>query len=811
MAEVSFGTWLRQRRRALDLTQDELARQVGCSTIALRKIEAEERRPSKQIAERLAELLDVAPAERPAFVRYARGELLTGAPPRPERTSPLTSWRTPLYRSTPIRLPAPLTPLIGREQDIALVRRYLLRKDTRLLTLVGPPGIGKTRLGLQVAAEVLDHFDDGVFFIALAPVRDPHLVATIIAQTLGLKETSAQPLVGRLTNYLWDKQLLLLLDNFEQVVDAATIVTDLLAAGPRLKALVTSRVALRVRAERQFPVPPLGLPDPTRLPQPPELVQYPALALFVERAQAVQPDFYLTEANAATVAHLCHRLDGLPLAIELIAARVRLLSPAEILHRLGGRFLLQSDGQRDIDERQRTLKNAIEWSYNLLVRDEQTLFARLAVFVGGWTLDAAESVCGNEASSLTTPVLDLLALLVNKSLVVRHEVRDGSHFALLETIREYALEQLAALPNGEAKTVRRRHASYYLRLAEAARSQLTGTQQVRWLDRLENEHGNLRAALGWALESGNLIIAAQLGGALWHFWAMHGHLSEGRQWLERTLATETDQVHLPPSMQVVLLNGAGSLAYYQGDHAAARLYFGEGLALARQVGDQWNMAFALDGLGAQSANQGDYEQAQAFSEQSLTLSKTIGDKWLSGVTLINLGELARVQGDYERAVVCYESSLALLREGGDRLFAAIALDDLGQVAQDQGRYEQAQAIHQESLSLCRELGYQRGVAMCLEKLAGVAAAQGQAERAVRLLGAAEALRQAVGSPGEGTDRLDYERFIAMARARLDEESFATAWEKGRAMTLVQAIAYALEAEPSSHAPAIASPSAPQSA
>jgi len=682
----------------------------------------------------------------------------------------------------------------------------LMREDTRLLTLVGPPGIGKTRLALQVAAELRDCFDDGVFLVELASITDSDLVAPTLAQTLQLKVSGAQSPFDRLTCYLRDKLILLVLDNLEQVVAAAPMVAQLLAACPFLKILATSRIALRVRAERQYRVPPLDLPDPARLSQLQGLSQYPALALFAERAQAIQPDFSLTEANASTVARICHRLDGLPLAIELVAARVRLLSPAEILPRLGGRFLLQSDGLRDIDERQRTLYNAIAWSYNLLTRDEQTLFARLAVFVGGWTLDAAEPVCGSGASDLTTPVLDLLALLVNKSLVLQHEVNGESRFSMLETIREYALAQLNECEDADA--IRCRHAQYYQKLAGAAEPELTGTRQVAWLKRLEREHGNLRAALDWALDCGQVALAAQLCGTLWHFWAMHGHLSEGRRWLQRARARGD---RLMPSVRAMLLNGEGSLAYYQGDQAGARALFGAGLALAREGGDRWGMAFALDGLGAQATNQGDYEQALAFATQSLALSREIGDKWLSGITLINLGELARQRGDTDQATRLYEESLALLRGVGDRLFAAIVLDDLGQVAQDQGRYEQAQAIHQESLSLCRELGCQRGVAMCLEKLAGVAAAQGQAERAARLLGAAEALRQAVGSPGEGTDRLDYERFVARARAGLDDESFATAWAKGRAMTLEQAIAYAMEAMPSSHAPATALPAAPQSA
>jgi len=773
--EVSFGQWLKQRRKALDLTQDEFARRVGCAVSMLQKIEADERRPSPQMAEALSKALGVAPDKFLAFIEFARSG----------RRTTVGALFHPLSN-----LPAPTTPLIGREREVAAVHQRLLRDDTRLLTLIGPPGIGKTRLALQVAAEVCDHFDDGVFFVALAPITDPDLVAPTIIQTLELYEGKHQPPLDALCDSLRDKVILLVLDNLEQVIAAAPVVAKLLAACPLLKILATSRVALRVRAERQFHVPPLGLPDPNHSPHLQELSQYPALALFVERAQAIQPDFSLIEANASTVARICHRLDGLPLAIELVAARVRLLSPAEILPRLGGRFLLQSDGLRDIDERQRTLHSAIEWSHCLLTGDERILFARLAVFVGGWTLEAAELVCQNGENGSTTRVLDLLAQLVNKSLVLQHEVNGESRFSMLETIREYALAQLNECR--DADTIRWRHAQYYLKLAGAAEPELTGTRQIAWLDRLEREHGNLRAALDWALDCGQVTLAAQLCGTLWHFWAMRGHLDEGRRWLERTRRLGTKgEAGLQPSVRAMLWNSEGSLAYYQGDHAAARLLFAQGLDLAREAGDKWSMAFALDGLGAQATSRGDYDQATAFSEQSLALSREIGDDWLSGITLINLGELARLRGDDAHATRLYEESLMLLQRVGDRLFVAIALDDLGQVAQNQHHYDQARAIHQESLELCRRLGSQRGMALCLEKLAGVAGARGQPERAARLLGAAEVLRRASQSPMGAPDRADYERFIATARAGLDDESLATAWAKGCAMTLEEAITYAL--------------------
>jgi len=779
MSADTFGNWLKQRRKSLDLTQAELARRVGCATSTLQKIEVSERRPSPEFAARLAEVLGILPDQRPALVEFARTD------------------KYPPSRS-PTNLPAQVTPLIGRERDAAEVRQRLLREDTRLLTLAGPPGIGKTRLALQVAAEVRNCFDDGVFLVELAPITDPDLVIPTINQALQIKAIGSQPPIERLTHHLRDKLTLLVLDNLEQVIAAAPVVAKLLAACPLLKILATSRVALRVRAERQFAVPPLALPDLTRQPKIEELSHYSALALFIERAQAVKPDFHLTEGNASDVARICHRLDGLPLAIELIAARAKSLSPAEILARLGGRFLLQSDGLRDIDERQRTLKNAIEWSYNLLTKEEQALFTRLAVFVGGWTLEAAEAVClmkdesgKRQDEGPVSEVLDRLTSLINKNLVLRHEVNGESRFAMLETIREYALAWLAR--SGEEEAVRRRHAAHYLRLAGAAEPKLIGTQQATWLDRLEREYGNLRAALEWALNCAEVTLSAQFCGMLWHFWAMRGHLDEGRRWLERTRRLGTEGgAGLLPSVHAMLLNGEGSLAYYQGDHTAAQSLFAQALALAREAGDKWGMAFALDGLGAQATSQGDYDRASAFSEQSLALSREIGDDWLSGITLINLGELARLRGDDAHATRLYEESLALLRRVGDRLFVAIALDDLGQVAQDQRRYDLARAIHQESLELCREMGSQRGMALCLEKLAGVAGARGQPERAARLMGAAEALRQASQAPMGAPDRTDYERFVAAARAKLDEESFAMAWAEGCAMTKEQAVAYALE-------------------
>jgi len=776
MSADTFGEWLKQRRKALDLTQDKFARRVGCAVSMLQKIEADERRPSQQMAQLLAKSLGIASDKHPAFIEFARAG----------QRAPASA----LFRS-PSNLPAPTTPLIGRGQDVTAVCKRLLCEDTRLLTLIGPPGIGKTRLALQVAAVVRDCFDDGVFFVALAPITDPDLVAPNIIQTLGLKESGGQTPVERLSEYLRDKLLLLVLDNLEQVVTAAPRIARLLTACPLLKILATSRTALRVRAERQFPVSPLALPDLARLPHSQELLQYPALALFIERAQAVQPDFILTEANAATVARLCHRLDGLPLAIELIAARVRLLPPAEILRRLGGRFLLQSDGLRDIDERQRTLHNAIEWSYNLLAGDEQTLFARLAVFVGGWTVDAAESVCGNGASGLTTPALDLLASLVNKSLVAQREVNGESRFAMLETIREYALEKLTAA--GEAEAVRRRHAEYYLAMMVKVGPDLDGSSVL--LDRVEREHDNLRAALQWSLDRGEVEIAARLSLALLSLWSMHTHhLTEGRQWFRQVLAAARDYP-LPACVPAKVVYSAGILAYLQSDQAAARPLLEEALTLARESKDRRTIAHALHGLSNVAMDEGQYERVSALLNECLSLARQMGDKWLIAMSLNNLAEVARLQGDLQQALPMFEEGAQLLAEMGSKSFMAILMDGLGTIMQYQGHYDRALAIHMQCLTLAHEMDDQRIIALSLEKLAGVAAGTGSAERAAWLLGAAEVLREAIHVPIESIDCPDYERFLSATRAGLDEKSLSAAWAQGRAMTLEQAIACALNGAP----------------
>ena len=484
-------------------------------------------------------------------------------------------------------LPAQPTTLLGREAEVAAARALLQQDGVRMVTLTGPGGTGKTRLGLQVGAELVDVFADGVWFVPLAAIADPALVVPAIAQSLGLSEVASQPLLNIVQDYLKDKQALLLLDNFEHLTSAASTISALLAACPTLKVLITSREPLRITGEREIPVPPLSLPSSRQVRglSPAAFLEYPAIRLFVERAQTVKPDFALTEAIAADVAAICLRLDGLPLAIELAAARVRVLPPGQLLARLDRRLKILTGGNRDLPARQQTLRAAIEWSHELLDPDEQSLFAHLAVFAGGCTLEAAEAVCGAHGGH-EIDVLDGLDSLSQKSLLRPEEGSEGwTRFTMLETIREYALERLDA--SGEADSLRQAHARFFLDLAEAAEPQLTGPDQVLWLDRLGTEHDNLRAALGWLERSSEREPWLRLSGALWRFWWVRGHMTEGRGWLARALA-ETDG--LPPAVRAKSLSGAGILAESQGDYVQAKALHEESLALARQSGDRFAIA-----------------------------------------------------------------------------------------------------------------------------------------------------------------------------------------------------------------------------
>jgi len=737
-----------------------------------------------------------------------------------------------LATSTSIHnLPVQLTSLIGREQQVAAACALLSRPEVRLLTLLGPGGVGKTRLGVQIATELVDAFVDGICFVPLAPISGPDLVVPSIARTFGLGETGDRSLLELLKAYLREQQLLLLLDNFEQVVAAAPVVTELLVTCPDLKVLVTSRTSLRVRGEREFPVPPLALPDPKHLPAIEDLSQYSSVALFVERALALKPDFQLTTANAHAIAEICARLDGLPLAIELAATRVKLLPPQALLARLGSRLQVLTEGARDVPERQQTLRNAIKWSYDLLSTNEQRLFRRLSVFVGGCTLAAVEEVC-EALDDVETNVLEGVASLIDKNLLQQVEDVNGEpRLVMLETIREYGLECLAASEEaGEAEATRLAHANYYLQLAEETEQKLRSAQQAIWLERLEREHDNLRTALRWLVEREEVEMALRLGGAMCQFWAMRGHLSEGRQTLEGILSGSNLET---VSLQVrgKALNGAGVMAYTQGDYGQAKVLCQESLELFRKLGNRRGIASSINGLAFVAMVAGDYAAASGMFEESLVLFRELGDKWNLADTLyfsalaasfrvdqtdtaaarsmveeslaisrelgdqrglaysLNLlGFVSLLQGEGSAAFPLIEESLAIHKALGNRQGIAYTSLNFGWFSLSQGDYVAARARYEESLAVMIELDDRWFIAACLEGLAMTAAQTSTEESlasalwAARLWGTAEALREAISAPLRSFERAINEWGIAKVRSQLGEEAFATAWAEGRTMT-----------------------------
>jgi predicted ATPase/class 3 adenylate cyclase len=740
----------------------------------------------------------------------------------------------------PHNLPIQPTPLIGREQEVAAVVALLRRENVRLVTLTGTGGVGKTRLALQVAAELNDSFADGVWLVRLSRLTDPGLVLPTIARTLGLQEVGSRPIEQLLRAHLRARQLLLLLDNCEQVAAAAPEVADLLQAGPHLTVLATSRVALHLRGEKQVQVRPLPLPDPIHLPPPQHLVRNAAVALFVQRAQDADAAFALTNATALAIAAICARLDGLPLAIELAAARTRLLPPSVLLQRLERRLPLLVGGARDMEDRQQTMRDTLAWSEDLLQPEEQRLFRRLSVFVGGFTLEAAEAVCAapEGAEPLGVDVLEGLEQLVDQSLVQQQTVdEEGSgeaRFRLLYVVREYALERLEA--SGEGEGVQRQHVAFFLAMAEDTDLKLRSTEQSSWRRRLEAEHDNLRTALHWTLEHQEAELGLRLAGALLIFWRYCNHEREGRNWCEKVLAQPGASVRTPARARA--LRAAGAMAYFQGDfpeaqrlleesvstgrevgeegkrslaHAlellgnvalwqgnpgAARELAGESLQVYEEIGEPWGIAMALCLLGTATGELDDLATACSLLEESAARLRVVGDTQRLALPLNALGLVALRRGDYAAARTRFEEALAVARETEDEQYTTDALAHLGTITFRMGEYHESFSFYKQSLeshALNREQGT-RGDSI-IEDLAGLAAIAslfGQLERAARLLGAAAALRETIGTPQPKVERQDTEEAVAAVRAALGEEAWAAAHAAGQALTLEEAIAEALE-------------------
>jgi predicted ATPase/serine/threonine protein kinase len=727
-------------------------------------------------------------------------------------------------------LPVQRTAFIGREHEAAALRQLIGRDDARLVTLTGPGGIGKTRLALQVAGEIEHLFPSGVCFVPLSVVAEPGLIASTLAQALGVRETAGQSAQESLKDYLGglDQPMLLLLDNFEHLVSAAPVISDLLSAGPKLKIVVTSQSPLHVYGEHEFPVPPLALPD-LKSPLPLDvLAGLPAIALFVERARAVKRDFALTTENAPAVAAVCARLDGLPLAIELAAARIKLLSPSAMLARLESTLNLLTGGSRDLPTRQQTLRGTVDWSYSLLNPAEQTLFRRLSVFVGGCTLEAVEAVC-DTSGDLGLDVLDGVASMVDKSLAHQVEQAGEMRFVMLSTIREYALERLAA--SDDVAATRRAHAAYYLVLAEEGAAE--AVPHPEWLDRFDVEHENFRAALDYLVETGDAEWGLRLGTALFRFWETREYLAEGRNRIARLLALEGAAAR--PKLRARLLFAAAVLAGEQGDYAPARQLFEESLETCLELNDNRGVAVALNALAVNARDRGELANSVFLFERCIAIWRDLGDPSDIARALSNLANVSKLQGELARASALYDECLSIFRDVGDvagiawtlnyqgdvarerndltaaRSFyeqglaafslsrdgwgIACALSDLASLSWDQSDNDEARRLYGESIQMFQNLGHQRGIARVLECLAANAAADSNALQSLRFAGAAAALRDRLGTPLTPAEQRKLEKALEFARRTLGKDAGLTPWMEGWAMPVEQAIQEALGSGP----------------
>jgi predicted ATPase/tetratricopeptide (TPR) repeat protein len=726
-------------------------------------------------------------------------------------------------------LPAQVTSFVGREAEIKSIKNLLEGQTVRLLTLTGPGGTGKTRLSLQVASRLLSLFRDGVFFISLAEAHEPALVISKIAELLGVREGGSQSLFEGVKNYLRNKQLLLILDNFEQVLDAAPVVTELLESAPQLKVLVTSRVLLNLHGENEYPVPTLQLPESDSSIHATQLADYEAIQMFVDRAKAANPHLDINDRNAPIIADICRRLDGLPLAIELAAARVKMLSPEKLLSLLNSRIELLIGGGRDMPARQQTLRNTLEWSMQLLNAQDQALFARLGVFMGGFSLESAQEICQLKDA----PELDIfqgVESLLNNSLVkLEYPDTPEPRFRMLETIREFASEKLAE--RGELEALQHRHAQYLINKMYEVQPLFSTREADRGLAWVDHEHDNLRAALGYCFKDDSLIwLAPWLMMAMNWPWYRRGFLSEGRDWANRLLQTSIAQEQMiircyalwcsgamamwqgdlnhalsvleeavviaksleEPMMVAVTLLFLGTTQVNRGEDKTALKYLQEARELYEQLAMPWYQAITLVHMGNASLGMGDSNKARAYLDQANSISQQIGENWLNSFILNNYGEVARTDGDYQKAQEYYEQSERLLISMGDKGDLARLVHNLGCVARHTGSLSEAEDRFKESLGMFIKLGNQRGMAECLASLAGLWTEQGQFERAAKMLGAAQALLEQTGAEWWPADRGEVERNLETVEQSLLQAQFDSAWESGTKMNLGAAIAYANE-------------------
>ena len=808
---ASFGYWVRRWRKALDLTQAQLAEQVACAVVTIKKIESDERRPSRQMAERLAICLNIPETQRSKFIQVATRKKPVYTLYLPE--SPVAK---PADSRPVIKIPVPLTRLIGRRAEVEAIKDCVRRADVRLVTLSGLGGVGKTRLATQVAQELTSDFKDGVFFISLAPLANPELVPVAIAGSIEAFHTQGGLVKENLTRYLVNRATFLVLDNFEHLLSAGLFVSELLRSTSALKILSTSRTPLHLYGERRFIIQPFNLPDHREGVS--ELEQNDAVTLFIERAQAVQSDFKLTPDNATAIARICQRLDGLPLALELAAARMNVLSPQKLFDHLESRLPLLTNGPRDVPLRQQTLRDTIVWSYELLTQTEKMLLERLSTFRGGGTLEAIESICSDLEASV---VIKSLATLVDQSLLQRYEINYEPRFTMLETIHEFARERFKS--EGEVKIIQQKHLAYYLKLAQRAEPELTGKDQPFWLDRLEIELGNIRAALDFGLREDaspeSKESAALLAGTLWNFWYSRGLSQEGSEWSRRALACAPakDEVRAKvllsmgsllwaldyneeahPYLEEAIplfrrfndlsklaetLHLSGHVEYGRQNYVIANERFSESLALYQKLEDEANRYTLIRDLGLIAYILGEYEGAKSYYEESLKWFRSNSMKDGIGAALRWIGDLERISGSYEQAAINYHEALQCFSEVDLPLSVAGTLSRLGQIALHEEKVDEAQSLFLDSLKTQNEGGNRFGIVECLVGLAGVAVMQNEPEHAAKLFGAAEALLESIDTPLWPAERLDWKRDETILRTQLPRDTLRSNWEIGKTIPL----------------------------